>query len=218
MSEPIQIPTPRGAIAGLHRDVRGARWLYVFGHGAGAGMSHAFMEAMTEALAQRRIATLRWEQPAMTAGKRRPDPPAMVEVLARSACAYAQSIARKTQRLCAGGKSMGGRMTSRAQAAAAMPAIEALVFLGFPLHPAGEPGTERARHLADVAIPMRCVQGTRDALATPSLLRPIVAALPRATLVELDGADHGLDVPKKAGFDPSERAADAVAAFLTGCG
>ena len=213
----VQIPTPRGPIAGLHRAVRGARWLYVFGHGAGAGMHHPFMEAVSEALAARGVATLRWEQPAMTAGKGRCDPPAVVEVLARAACAHGAALARRARRplrVCAGGKSMGGRMTSQAQAAAAMPGIEALIFLGFPLHPAGAPATIRAAHLASVALPMLFVQGTRDALATPALLRPIVAALPRARLVELEDADHGLDAPRRAGYDPIARACDAVSEFL----
>jgi predicted alpha/beta-hydrolase family hydrolase len=110
---------------------------------------------------------------------------------------------------------MGGRMTSQAQAKAPMPGIEALVFLGFPLHPAGEPAIERAAHLAAVRVPMLFISGTKDALATPSLLRPVVAALPTARLVEFEGADHGLDVPKKAGFDPIARAADTVLEFLS---
>ncbi len=210
---PVAIPTPRGPIAGLHHDVAGATWLYVLGHGAGAGMSHRFMAAIAHALAARRIATLRWEQPAMTAGRRRPDPPPVVEELARAACGFARQLA-PAARLCAGGKSMGGRMTSQAQGRAPMDGIEALVLLGFPLHPAGVPGVERARHLAAVTIPMLFVQGTRDALATPPLLRPIVAALPAARLVEIEGANHGFEVPKRAAVDPVAVAADAVAAFL----
>lgn len=212
-SDPVEIPTPRGPIAGLLDDAPGSRWLYVLGHGAGAGMRHRFMEAITAALVARGIAVLRWEQPAMTAGRRRPDPPAVVEELARAACALARARA-PAARLCAGGKSMGGRMTSQAQARTPMPGIEALVFLGFPLHPAGAPATTRAAHLPAIALPMLFVQGTRDALATPALLRPIVAALPRARLVELEGADHGLDVARRAGFDPIAVAADAVVAFL----
>lgn len=219
-ARPLTIDTPRGPIAALHdAPARGARWLYVFGHGAGAGMHHAFMAAASAALVARGIATLRWEQPAMTAGKGRCDPPAVVEVLARAACAHGAALAARARRarplrLCAGGKSMGGRMTSQAQAVAPMPAVEALVFLGFPLHPAGAPAITRAAHLASITLPMLFIQGTRDALATPALLRPVVAALPRARLVELDGADHGLDVPKRAGYDPIARAADEIAAFL----
>ena len=212
----VEIPTPRGPIAGLYLAPRGARWLYVFGHGAGAGMRHAFMEDMAAALAARGVATLRWEQPAMTAGRGPPDRPEVVEELARAACGYAVTLVRRRRgvRLCAGGKSMGGRMTSNAQARGAMPGVEALVFLGFPLHPAGEPATTRAEHLAAVTVPMLFISGTKDALAERSLLRPVVAALPTARLVEFEGADHGLDVPKKAGFDPIARAADEIVAFL----
>ncbi|HVK78172.1 MAG TPA: alpha/beta family hydrolase [Kofleriaceae bacterium] len=209
----VAIPTPRGPIAGLLVRPPAATWLYVFGHGAGAGMRHPFMTAIAGALAARSIATLRWEQPAMTAGRRRPDPPPVVEELARAACVHARATFPEL-RLCAGGKSMGGRMTSQAMAKESMAGIEALAFLGFPLHPAGAPATERARHLAAVTVPMLFVQGSRDALAEPSLLRPVLAALPTAQLIELEGADHGLAVAKRAGIDPIAVAADAIARFL----
>jgi predicted alpha/beta-hydrolase family hydrolase len=203
-----------GAIAGLACVPPDARWLYVLAHGAGAGMRHDFMVAIAAALAGRGIATLRWETPGRTAGKARPDPAPRVMALARSACAHARAT-WPDLRLCAGGKSMGGRMTSQAQAEAALPGVQALVFLGFPLHPAGEPSIARARHLADVQLPMLFVQGDRDKLADLALLRPVIDGLgARATLRLLAGVDHGFAAPKKAGIDPVAAAADAIAGFL----
>jgi len=209
----VQIPHGSGALAGLVRGPAKAPWLYVLGHGAGAGMHHAFMAAMAAALAQREVATLRWEQPAMTAGRGRCDPPKAVEPMARSACEFAR-VLRPKARLVAGGKSMGGRMTSLAASHAPLSGVEALVFLGFPLHPAGRPGNERAAHLAAVGVPLLFVSGTRDALATLALLQSVVAPLVAAELVLIDGADHGLAVAKRAGIDPIAIAADAIAAFL----
>jgi uncharacterized protein len=150
----------------------------------------------------------------MVAGPPRPDPPAVCEAAARAACAAGRAAAPDL-RLCAGGKSMGGRMTSRAQAAAPIAGVEALVFLGFPLHPAKQPGTARADHLAQVAIPMLFVWGPRDALAEPALLRPVVAALPGATLAEIDAADHGFAVlARRRGDDVPAEIAARVAAWL----
>ena len=195
----------------------GARWLYVLAHGAGAGMRHPFMAGIAEALAARSIATLRWEFDYMAAGRRRPDPPAALIAAVRAACAAARELAPDL-RLVAGGKSMGGRMTSRAIAEAAEPRVEGLVFLGFPLHPAKQPGTSRADHLREVHLPLLFVQGTRDALAEPALLRPIIDSLgSRATLVEIDEADHGFSVPRRSGRDTSgvmAEIADALVAWL----
>jgi hypothetical protein len=205
---------PGGAIAGLASVPAGACWLYVVGHGAGAGMRHDFMAAIADALAARSLATLRWEMPGRTLGRARPDPAPLVMACARAAATHARAT-WPGLRLCAGGKSMGGRMTSQAQAEAPLPAVEALVFLGFPLHPASAPGTERARHLAAVELPMLFVQGDRDKLAELSSLRPVLAGLGgRATLALLPGVDHGFDAPKKAAIDPIARAADAIAGFL----
>lgn len=187
-----------------------ARWLYALAHGAGAGMRHPFMTAIAEALAARGIATLRYEFPYMAAGKKRPDPPVQLVATVRAACAAARELAPDL-RLVAGGKSMGGRMTSTALAAAPEARIEGVVFLGFPLHPAKQPGTTRAAHLRDVPVPMLFVQGTRDALAEPALLRPIVAALgARATLHELEGADHGFAVPRRSGREPADVLAEVA--------
>ncbi|MBS2022124.1 MAG: dienelactone hydrolase family protein, partial [Deltaproteobacteria bacterium] len=102
--------------------------------------------------------------------------------------------------LFAGGKSMGGRMTSQAQAKEPLPGVRALVFLGFPLHPAGAPAIARAAHLADVQVPMLFLSGERDKLAELQLLRPVVDKLgARATLELIAEGDHGFDVPKRTG-------------------
>lgn len=212
----LDIPHGDGVLAGLLTEPATARWLYVLGHGAGAGMHHPFMQAIAHALADRDIATLRWEQPAMTAGRRLGDRPAAVEPMARSACVHARAL-RPEARLIGGGKSMGGRMTSLAASRAPLDGVRALVFLGFPLHPAGRPGDERAEHLAAVDLPLLFVSGTRDALAELPLLRAVIARLPRARLVALDGADHSLALPKRSGVDPIAVAADAIVAFLATC-
>jgi uncharacterized protein len=177
---------------------RRARALYVLAHGAGAGMRHPFLEAVAAALAARAIGTLRYEFPYMAAGRRSPDPPARCIATVREAVAEARRAAPRLP-LLAGGKSFGGRMTSQAQAEAALPGVRALAFLGFPLHPPDKPGDERARHLAAVTIPMLFLQGTRDAFARLELLEPVVARLPTAVLHLVPDADHSFHVPKKTG-------------------
>jgi len=185
-------------------------------HGAGAGMSHPFMDAVAKGLATRCIATLRYEFPYMERGSKRPDTPAVAKARVREAVAEA---ARRAPRLAlfAGGKSFGGRMTSQAQAAEPLAGVRGLAFLGFPLHPAGKPSDERAGHLSDVKVPMLFLQGTRDALADVGLLRPMVAGLgKRATLVLFDDADHSFHVPARTGRKDAEvrrEMLDALAAW-----
>jgi predicted alpha/beta-hydrolase family hydrolase len=174
----------------------GAWALYVFAHGAGAGMEHAFMTAMSQALHAEGIATLRYEFPYMEEGKRRIDPPAVLHARVREAV---QAGAAQGLPLFAGGKSMGGRMTSQAQALEPLPGVRGLAFIGFPLHPSKQPGTKRAEHLSQVRVPMLFLQGTRDELADLSLLQPIVAGLPTATLHIVEGADHSFHVLKRSG-------------------
>lgn len=172
----------------------GANAMLVLAHGAGAGMRHAFMNQLAAALAGRGVATLRYQFPYMEAGRRGPDRPALLEATVRAAVAEAARRAPDLA-LFAGGKSMGGRMTSRAQAEAALPGVRGLVLVGFPLHPPGEPGTTRAEHLARVSLPMLFLQGTRDDLAGLDLLAPIVLAMPHAFLEVVDGADHSFALP-----------------------
>jgi uncharacterized protein len=172
---------------------------YVFAHGAGAGMNHAFMTAIAEGLVDRGIATLRFQFPYMEQGSKRPDSPAVAQAAVRAAV---EEAARQLPGipLFAGGKSFGGRMTSQAQATKPLAGVQGIVFVGFPLHPAGKPSTERAKHLADVKVPMLFLQGTRDELADLDLVRETTTKLGgRATLHVVDGADHSFHVLVRSG-------------------
>jgi predicted alpha/beta-hydrolase family hydrolase len=188
-----------------------ARRLLALAHGAGAGMRHPFLHAVSSALADRGIASLRYQFPYLEKGSRRPDPQPILTATVRAALVAAREAAPDLP-LLAGGKSMGGRMTSLAlagrdgsaedtatnppdEAATTHPEVHGLVFLGFPLHPAGRPAADRAEHLQRVAIPMLFLQGTRDSLADLELLRPVCRRLGRrATLQVVEGADHSFHV------------------------
>lgn len=198
-----------------------ARALYVFAHGAGAGMAHKSMAAIADGLAERGVATLRYNFPYMERGSKRPDTPALAHRTVRAAVAQARTLAPDLP-LFAGGKSFGGRMTSQAQALAPLPEVRGLVFFAFPLHPAGKPGDDRAKHLGDVAIPMLFLQGANDALAELDLLKPVVTRLgKRATLAVFDHADHSFHVPAKSGRKDAEVLAallDTTSAWIAGIG
>jgi uncharacterized protein len=198
-------PAPgREQVPALLRRPADAHALLVLGHGAGAGMDHPFLEGLSAALAARGIATLRYQFPYTAAGKRRPDPPALLESCARAAAALGAQEAGSLL-LFAGGKSMGGRITSQAQAKAPLEGVRGLVFFGFPLHAAGAPSQKRGDHLAQTGVPLLFLQGSRDKLADLALLRPVVAGLgPRATLAVLDDGDHSFAVPKRAGKTQEE--------------
>lgn len=184
------------------RRPEGAFCLYVLAHGAGAGMRHPFMERLADALAAERVATLRYEFPYMEQGKARVDPPAVAHARVREAVTAA---AGERLPLFAGGKSFGGRMTSQAQALEPLAGVRGLAFVGFPLHPAGKPGLERAAHLSGVRVPMLFLQGTRDELADLKLLRPVLEALPGAALHVVADADHSFHVRRKhAGREDAE--------------
>jgi predicted alpha/beta-hydrolase family hydrolase len=194
-----------------------ARLLYVLAHGAGAGMRSPFLERVAQALAARGVATWRYEFPYRAAGRRLPDRPAVLEATVRENVARAAAAAPDLP-LVAGGKSLGGRMTSQAQARAPLPGVRGLAFLGFPLHPAGRPGTARAEHLAAVRVPMLFLQGTRDALADLALLGPLVRRR-GTTLHIVDGADHGFHAPARSGRTDAEvldELADAIAVWAGG--
>jgi predicted alpha/beta-hydrolase family hydrolase len=203
-----------GAVSGLLMRPEKARACFVFAHGAGAGMRHASMEAIASGLAERGIATLRYQFPYMEKGSKRPDPPAIAHAAVRAAVAEAAKVCAGLP-LIAGGKSFGGRMTSQAQAKAPLDGVAGLAFFGFPLHPAGKPSSERAKHLADVKIPMLFLQGTRDALAELSLLKPVVKGLGQeATLYLAECADHSFHVLKSSGRNDREVLAEILDAFV----
>lgn len=179
-------------------------WLLVLGHGAGAGMRHKFMESISLRLANHGIGTFRYQFPYMEKISRRPDPKPILLATVWSAIETAESVAGGVP-LLAGGKSMGGRMTSMAMAEKKLPNIRGLAFFGFPLHPSGQPSTERAEHLGNVALPMLFLQGTRDSLAGLGLLKPICKKLgKRASLHIVDGADHSFHVLKSSGKTDDE--------------
>ncbi len=219
----LEIPVgspPDGAatsVGGLLLRPPAAAGLFLFAHGAGAGMRHPFMEAASHALAARRIATLRYEFPYMTAGRRMPDRGGTLVETVRTAARTAVEIVPDLP-LFAGGKSMGGRMTSTAAAEQTLAGVQGIVFHGFPLHRPGDKSDARADHLADVALPMLFLQGTRDLLAELGRVRRVCERLgPRATLRVVEGADHGFSVLKRSGrtdFDVQEEMADAVAAWI----
>ncbi len=177
-----------------------AHWLYVFGHGAGAGMRHRLMEAAAGALAAHGVATLRYQFPYMEQRSRRPDPPPILHATVRAAVAAARKAAPDLP-LLAGGRSMGGRMTSQTAASGeGLEEVRGLIFYAFPLPPTGAPAATRAEHLDQVPQPMLFLQGTRDKLADLDLLRPVLSWLgERATLHVVDGADHSFALPKSAG-------------------
>ena len=215
MEEELRFEATRssGDVSALLLRPAEASRLLVLGHGAGAGMRHAFMESICARLADRGIATFRYQFPYLEQGRRRPDHRNILMKTVRSAVAVAREAAGDLS-LLAGGKSMGGRMTSMAAARGALPGVEGLVFFGFPLHPAGKPATDRGEHLGDVRVPMLFLQGTRDKLADLDLLEPICARLAnRATLCVIEGGDHGFHVLKRSGRthdDVLEELADAV--------
>ena len=213
----VRIPVGDDQVSGLLLRPPNAKALYLFAHGAGAGMTHRAMESNAQGLAARGIATLRYQFLYMEKGARRPDPPKVAHAAVRAAAAQALELAGDLP-LFAGGRSFGGRMTSQAQATEPLPKVRGLAFLGFPLHPAGKPGIERAEHLARAAIPMLFVSGDHDALAERELLQPVVSTLgERAALHFVAHADHSLKVPLKSGrtsADAEAEALDVMAAWM----
>ena len=215
---PVTIPFDSGSVSGLWLAPRSVRACLVLAHGAGAGMAHKSMAGLAEGLAERGIATLRYQFLYMERGAKRPDPPALAHKVVRAAVAEATTRAKGLP-LFAGGRSFGGRMTSQAQALAPLPNVRGLLFFAFPLHPAGEPSQERAAHLCDVDIPMLFLTGSNDALASLDLLRPMIADLgERATLKLIEGADHSFHVRAKSGRQDADvltEVVDVAAAWTT---
>jgi predicted alpha/beta-hydrolase family hydrolase len=219
-AKPISITVSANIrVSGLLQTPPRARACYVLAHGAGAGMNHPFMAAVAAELAQRGIATLRYQFPYMERGSKRPDPPQLAQAAVRAAVAAAAHAQPKLP-LIAGGKSFGGRMTSQAQAAEPLPGVCGLAFLGFPLHPAGRPSQDRAKHLFDVKVPMLFLQGTRDTLAALDQLEPLCKEVGRrATLKLFQEADHSFHVPARTGRKDAEvrgEVLDTLAAWIDG--
>ena len=215
---PVTIPVDEeGSVSGLLQLPAAARACYVMAHGAGAGMSHSFLAAVAGGLADRGVATLRYQFPYMERGSKRPDSPGVAHAAVRAAVAESARLAPGLP-LFAGGKSFGGRMTSQAQALSPLPGVRGLIFLGFPLHPAGRPAIERAAHLRDVQLPMLFLQGTRDDLAELALIEQVAGELgQRAELRLFADADHSFHVPARSGRKDEQvrdELLDAMAAWM----
>ena len=197
-------------VSGLLLSPGRPRACIVLAHGAGAGMLHPFMDATATGLCERNIASLRYQFPYMEKGGRRIDLPAVAQATVRAAVAAARARLPSV-RLFAGGKSFGGRMTSQAQVSAPLPGVIGLVFLGFPLHPAGKPSIARADHLHRVDVPMLFVQGTRDALAEASLIQQVASDVGRqASLIWITAADHSFHVPARSGRTDAQARAELL--------
>jgi predicted alpha/beta-hydrolase family hydrolase len=219
ITQSLTLALPNGdTVSALLRPEK-ARACFVFARGAGAGMSHPFMETVATGLCNRGIATLRYQFPYMEKGSKRPDAPAVAHAAVRAAVNEAARWCAGLP-LIAGGKSFGGRMTSQAQAIAPLPGVRGLAFLGFPLHPAGKPSLARAAHLSDIKTPMLFLQGTRDALAELRLLEPVVKGLGGvASLHVVQEADHSFHVPARSGRNDREvmnEVLDALAVWVRG--
>ena len=217
----VQLGGAQRPVSALLRRPPEARWGLVLAHGAGAGMRHVFMEALTDRLADQGMATLRYQFPYMEVGKRRPDSPSLLVKTVRAAVDLAAELLDGLP-LFAGGKSMGGRMTSTAAsteplAASSGQEVRGIVFYGFPLHPAGRPATQRGDHLQQVEAPMLFLQGTRDKLGGLDLVEPLVQGLPRATLHVVDGADHSFKVLKRSGRTDDEVLDELAQSTVTWC-
>jgi hypothetical protein len=210
LEQEIRIPVGAEAVSALLTAPTDARGCYVMAHGAGVGMRHKFMADVARGLAERGIATLRYQFPYMEKGGKRPDPPKVAHAAVRAAVAKAAELSPHLP-LFAGGKSFGGRMTSQAQAKSPLPNVHGLAFLGFPLHPPGAPGDERADHLSQVNVPMLFLQGTRDDFADLAYLKALVERLgSRATLKLFEDADHSFHVPAKSGRKDAEIMAEML--------
>jgi uncharacterized protein len=213
--QPATIPVEGRRVSALLQAPPKARICYVLAHGAGAGMLHPFMTAIANGLAERDVATLRYQFPYMEQGSKRPDAPKLAQATVRAAVVEASRLVPELS-LVAGGKSFGGRMTSQAQATSPLPGVSGLVFLGFPLHPPGRPSDERGTHLFEVKIPMLFLQGTHDALADVQLMRALTRRLgSRATLKLIQDADHSFHVPARGGFTDSDVKTELLDTFAT---
>jgi uncharacterized protein len=207
-----------GKVSALLILPQGAKSMLVLAHGAGAGMRHRFMEDFARRLADRSVATLRYQFPYMEKGIKRPDSEAVLTATVRAAVAAAKKYTEGLS-IFAGGKSMGGRMTSLAAAKAPLD-VQGLIYFGFSLHAAGKPSANRGDHLFDITLPMLFLQGSRDALADLKLLQPLCVRLgKRAELFVIDGGDHSFHLLKSSGRSDDqvlEETATKVASWISG--
>lgn len=213
--EDVTFETGHGTARGVWSRPAGASACYVLAHGAGAGMRHTFMNTISSALNEQLIATLRYEFLYMSSGSKRPDREPVLLDTVRAAVAYGHELAPDLP-VFAGGKSMGGRMTSRAAAATPID-VDGIIFIGFPLHPPKRVSRDRAAHLHDVKPPMLFLQGTRDDLADMDSIRSVTDELPNAELHVVEGADHSFHVLKRSGRTDSEvmnEIVDRIATFV----
>lgn len=208
-----------GEVSAIYLRPQDAKWLLVFAHGAGAGINHKFMNTAANKLADHGIATFRFNFPYMEKGKKSPDPQPILKKTVRSAIETATDLAGGLP-ILAGGKSLGGRMTSMAASENPLPNVKGIVFFGFPLHAPGKPSAERAEHLMKVTVPMLFLQGTRDNLADLNLLQPVCRKLgDKSTLHIVEGGDHSFHLPKSAGRYDEEviaELAETVAEWVSG--
>jgi len=195
----IEVSEGLGTVSALWRRPDKAAFALVLAHGAGAGMQHAFMAGLAEALSGEGVATLRFQFPYMEKGRKRPDSPRIAQQAVEAAVRRAREMTGDLP-LFAGGKSFGGRMTSQLAAEEGLDGVAGLVFYGFPLHAAGRPGNERAAHLTSVPQPMLFLQGTRDRLAEVDLMQEVCRKLPAATLLFVEDGDHSFRMLKRAGI------------------
>jgi predicted alpha/beta-hydrolase family hydrolase len=214
----IDVAPRGGQVSALWLCPNEAKYAFLLAHGAGAGMRHVFLEAFAQAAAERGVATLRYQFPYMERGGAIPDRHPVLEATVRAALARGRALAPSLPWL-AGGKSMGGRMTSQACARLPLDGVFGLCFLGFPLHPSGRPERTRAVHLGDVQLPMLFLQGERDQLAQLALIRAVCDDLgERATLHVVAAADHGFKAPKKGRVHGVvEELLDALVAWADAC-
>ncbi len=199
----ISVSEAIGIVSAIFIKPEKAKAVLVLGHGAGAGMTHAFMEQLAADLATQEIATLRYQFPYMEKGSRRPDSPKVVYPTILAAIAKAQELAPNLP-LYLGGKSFGGRMSSQLAAMENLEMVKGLVFFGFPLHGIGKPSIKRAEHLKEVKQPMLFLQGTRDKLAEVDLIEEVCKDLDNATLQFFEGADHSFKMLKRSGKTQEE--------------
>jgi len=195
----FQATKSSGNVSAVLRVPEDAEYLLVLAHGAGAGMNHPFMEMLSVKLAEKNFAVFRYQFPYFEKGKRSPDPPNILTATVRSAVETASNQLKHLP-IFAGGKSLGGRMTSTADSTEALPNVKGIIFFGFPLHAPGKPSSDRAEHLFKVNVPMLFLQGTRDKLADLNLLKPVIKKLKdKAELNIIEGADHSFHVLKSSG-------------------